>query len=43
MDERDKIIEKNKKLKASKKPEEPVPQIDNIEKVSRVLESGEEI
>jgi len=28
---RDAIIEKNKKLKASKKPEEPVPQVDNIE------------
>lgn len=28
---RDAIIEKNKKLKASKKPEEPVPQLDNIE------------
>lgn len=28
---RDAIIEKNKKLKASKKPEEPVPALDNIE------------
>jgi|TARA_B110000305_G_C19367194_1_gene602532 hypothetical protein len=28
---RDAIIEKNKKLKASKKPEEAVPQVDNIE------------
>ena len=28
---RDAIVEKNKKLKASKKPEEPVPQLDNIE------------
>ena len=28
---RDAIIEKNKKLKASKKAEEPVPQLDNIE------------
>ena len=28
---RDVIIEKNKKLKASKKPEEPVPILDNIE------------
>ena len=27
---RDAIIEKNKKLKASKKPEEPVPQLDDI-------------
>ena len=25
---RDAIVEKNKKLKASKKPEEPVPQVD---------------
>ena len=31
MKERDAIIEKNKKLKASKKPEEPVPLIDDIE------------
>lgn len=29
--ERDAIIEKNKKLKASKKPEEPVPVMDSIE------------
>ena len=28
---RDAVIEKNKKLKASKKPEESVPQVDNIE------------
>lgn len=28
---RDAIIEKNKKLKASKKPEEPVPALDLIE------------
>ena len=28
---RDAIVEKNKKLKAQKKPEEPVPQLDNIE------------
>lgn len=28
---RDQIIEKNKKLKSSKKPEEPVPFIDPIE------------
>lgn len=28
---RDQIIEKNKKLKTSKKPEEPVPILDNIE------------
>jgi hypothetical protein len=31
MKERDTIIEKNKKLKASKKPEDPVPLIDDIE------------
>ena len=31
MKERDAIVEKNKKLKASKKPEEPVPLLDNIE------------
>ena len=29
--QRDVIIEKNKKLKASKKAEEPVPILDNIE------------
>lgn len=33
MKERDAIIEKNKKLKASKKPEEPVPLIDDIEQL----------
>ena len=31
MKERDQIIAKNKKLKASKKPEEPVPIIDDVE------------
>jgi len=31
MKDRDAIIEKNKKLKASKKPEEPVPILDDIE------------
>ena len=40
---RDAIIEKNKKLKASKKPEEPVPQLDNIEQITRKNENGEEI
>lgn len=40
---RDAIVEKNKKLKSSKKPEEPVPQLDNIEQISRVTETGEEI
>lgn len=29
--QRDVIIEKNKKLKTSKKPEEPVPILDNLE------------
>ena len=28
---RDTIVEKNKKLKASKKPEEPVPILDSLE------------
>lgn len=40
---RDAIIEKNKKLKASKKPEEPVPQVDVIEQITRKNEDGEEI
>ena len=40
---RDVIIEKNKKLKASKKAEEPVPQLDNIEQITRKTEEGEEI
>lgn len=31
---RDQTIEKNKKLKASKKPEEPVPILDNIEQAT---------
>lgn len=31
---RDAIIEKNKKLKASKKPEEPVPVLDHIEQIT---------
>lgn len=31
MKERDAIVEKNKKLKQNKKPEEPVPLIDDIE------------
>ena len=43
MKKRDAIIEKNKKLKASKKPEEPVPQLDNIEQIKRKNEAGEEI
>jgi hypothetical protein len=43
MDARDKILEKNKKLKASKKPEEPVPSVETIEKISRVNEDGVEV
>lgn len=38
---RDAIVEKNKKLKASKKPEEPVPQLDDIEQISKKNEDGE--
>lgn len=38
---RDAIIEKNKKLKASKKPEEPVPQLDNIEQIQKKNAEGE--
>ena len=40
---RDAIVEKNKKLKASKKAEEPVPQLDNIEQITRKNEEGEDI
>jgi hypothetical protein len=40
---RDAIIEKNKKLKASKKPEEPVPALDQIEQITQKLESGETV
>ena len=40
---RDAIIEKNKKLKSQKKPEEPVPQLDDIEEIKRINEQGEEI
>ena len=43
MKKRDAILEKNKKLKASKKAEEPVPQLDNIEQITRKNEEGEEI
>ena len=43
MKARDAIIEKNKKLKSSKKPEEPVPLIDDIESIKRINEAGEEI
>ena len=40
---RDAIIEKNKKLKASKKPEEPVPQLDDIQQITRVNSGGVEV
>ena len=40
---RDAIIEKNKKLKASKKPEEPVPALDNIEQITKKNDEGETI
>ena len=40
---RDAIVEKNKKLKASKKPEEPVPQLDEITQITRVNEQGDEV
>ena len=40
---RDGIVEKNKKLKSQKKPEEPVPQLDDIEAIKRINEQGEEI
>ena len=43
MKQRDAIIEKNKKLKASKKPEEPVPVLDNIEQILAKNEEGETI
>lgn len=40
---RDAIIEKNKKLKASKKPEEPVPQLDMIEQATYTNSDGVEV
>lgn len=40
---RDQIVEKNKKLKSQKKPEEPVPQLDNIEQITRKKPDGETI
>jgi Ran GTPase-activating protein (RanGAP) involved in mRNA processing and transport len=39
---REAIIEKNKKLKASKKPEEPVPVLDNLESEVTRDETGAE-
>ena len=41
--ERDAILEKNKKLKASKKPEEPVPLLDTIESKAIKDENGADI
>jgi hypothetical protein len=38
---RDGIVEKNKKLKSQKKPEEPVPVLDNIEQVTKKTIQGE--
>lgn len=39
--ERDVIVEKNKKLKSQKKPEEPVPVLDNIEQITKKTLEGE--
>ena len=41
--QRNAIIEKNKKLKQQKKPEEPVPIVDNIEQTITRDENGQEI
>ena len=38
---RDVIVEKNKKLKSQKKPEEPVPVLDNIEQITKKTLEGE--
>lgn len=38
---RDAIIEKNKKLKSQKKPEEPVPVLDSIEQITKKTIEGE--
>lgn len=43
MKARDAVIEKNKKLKASKKPEEPVPAMDLIEPGTYVNSEGHEV
>lgn len=43
MKERDAILEKNKKLKASKKPEENVPLLDAIESKMVKDENGVEV
>ena len=39
---RDQVVEKNKKAKAGKKPEEPVPLLDNIEQVASTDAEGTE-
>lgn len=43
MKARDAVIEKNKKLKASKKPEEPVPSLDLIEQATYTNAEGQEV
>lgn len=43
MKARDAILEKNKKLKASKKPEEAVPNMDMIEQSSYTNSDGTEV
>lgn len=43
MKARDAILEKNKKLKASKKPEEPVPALDLIEQGAYFNPQGQEV
>jgi len=40
---RDQVVEKNKKAKAAKKPEEPVPLLDNIEQAAIQDKDGNEI
>jgi hypothetical protein len=40
---REAIIEKNKKLKATKKPEEPVPLLDLIEQATYTNADGNEV
>ena len=43
MKARDAILEKNKKLKASKKPEEALPNMDMIEQSSYTNSDGTEV
>lgn len=40
---RDLTVEKNKKLRAQKKPEEPVPVLDQLESMAKKAEDGTEI